>query len=148
MPSKKSFVDEYDITNFVRIKVCQWGDFKLGQADLYKWRFLVRIVQFNKSRYFECWLQRSARSSEDNARQSPYHSWELQRCHDFTIDLCLQGMLSIRLCKLFCNVCFLVQVFDLIMDRNQSLLPAYLVLDEIVKKSNPNYRWPHWVSLT
>ncbi|KAI1287629.1 Mediator of RNA polymerase II transcription subunit 23 [Halotydeus destructor] len=36
------------------------------------------------------------------------------------------------------------KVFDLIMDRNASLLPAYLVLDEIQKKSYPQGRWPHW----
>ena len=37
------------------------------------------------------------------------------------------------------------KVFELIFDRNASLLPAYLVLDEIQKKMYPKGRWPHWV---
>ena len=36
------------------------------------------------------------------------------------------------------------RVFELVMDRSACLLPAYLVLDEIQKKSYPKGRWPHW----
>ena len=38
----------------------------------------------------------------------------------------------------------LYSVFEVIFDRNASLLPAYLVLDEIRKKMYPKGRWPHW----
>ena len=36
------------------------------------------------------------------------------------------------------------RVFELIFDRNSSLLPAYLVLDEIQKKMYPKGKLPHW----
>lgn len=38
----------------------------------------------------------------------------------------------------------LYNVFEIIFDRDASLLPAYLVLDEIQKKMYPKGRWPHW----
>ncbi|RWS17948.1 mediator of RNA polymerase II transcription subunit 23-like protein [Dinothrombium tinctorium] len=36
------------------------------------------------------------------------------------------------------------KVFINVFDRNNCLLPAYLVLDEIQKKMYPKGRWPHW----